>query len=60
VIFVDGEVLGVLAFGLLGILLLLVPFLDKQIAKEEGRLLNVIGVVLLLYVAAMTLMGYVV
>jgi cytochrome b6 len=60
VIFVDGEVLGVLAFGLLGILLLLVPFLDKQIAKEGGRLLNIIGVVLLLYVAAMTLMGYVI
>ena len=59
VIFVEGEVLGVLAFGLLGVLLLLVPWLDKKIApQQEGRLLNAIGAAVLLYVVVMTVMGY--
>jgi cytochrome b6 len=57
--FIDGEILGVLAFGLAGLFWLLVPFLDRKAAKGEGGTLFVlIGVLGLLYIAVMTLAGY--
>jgi quinol-cytochrome oxidoreductase complex cytochrome b subunit len=55
----EGEVLGVIGFGVLGVLLLLVPWLDMKLARShEERVLNLIGIVVVLYVLAMTVMGY--
>jgi cytochrome b6 len=55
----EGEVLGVIGFGALGVLLLFVPWLDMKFARtHEGPVLNLIGIVVVVYVLAMTVMGY--
>ena len=55
----DGEVLGVLGFGLGGLFLLLVPFLDKKAARgEPSPLFRWIGIGIILYIAVFTALGY--
>ena len=55
----DGEVLGVLGFGLGGLFLLLVPFLDKRAARgEPSPLFRWIGIGIILYIAVFTALGY--
>ena len=55
----DGEVLGVLGFGLGGLFLLLVPFLDKKTARgEPSPLFRWIGIGIILYIAVFTALGY--
>jgi cytochrome b6 len=54
----DGEVLGVLAFGLGGAALLFVPFLDSGKSPRMRRALSAMGVVALMYIVAMTIAGY--
>jgi cytochrome b6 len=57
--FFEGEVLGVIAFGLFGVLLLLVPWLDMKFARSsQGQVLNILGIAIVFYILAMTLMGY--
>lgn len=57
----DGEVLGVLAFSLCGLLLVLAPFLDKPSPRAGRRALvfNLCGLLALLYIVVMTVVGYV-
>ncbi len=55
----DGEVLAVLGFGLGGLFLLLVPFLDKRAARgEPSPLFRWIGIGTILYIAVFTALGY--
>lgn len=55
----DGDVLGVLVFGAAGLFWLLVPFLDRGHPKGKiGRLFTWIGVLAVLYIAGMTVVGY--
>jgi cytochrome b6 len=55
----DGEVLGILAFGLGGVFLLLVPFLDCDPARHRRTVFfTVAGVVIVLYIIALTVVGY--
>jgi len=57
---VDGEVLGILGFGVGGVVLLLVPFLDRRSARGERAPLFVgLGVVILSYLVVLTALGYV-
>ncbi|HSF22929.1 MAG TPA: cytochrome bc complex cytochrome b subunit [Blastocatellia bacterium] len=56
---VDGEVLGVLAFALGGLLWVIVPFLDKTSAnRTRSRLVTTLGWLVVLYIVAMTAYGY--
>ena len=56
----DGEVLGIMAFNLVALLLFIVPFVDRGSENRRRALLfNVIGVLALLYIVAMTIIGYV-
>jgi cytochrome b6 len=56
----DGEVLGIMAFNLVALLLFIVPFVDRGSENRRRTLLfNVIGVLALLYIVAMTIIGYV-
>ncbi len=55
----EGEMVGVLGFGLLGIIWLLVPFWDHP--RADGRLRGWtiwVGVIALAYIIGMTLWGY--
>ena len=56
----DGEVLGIMAFNIVALLLFIVPFVDRGPGNRRRTLiLNVIGVVALLYIVVMTIIGYV-
>src|SRR6266705_941286 len=56
----DGEVLGIMAFNLIALLLFIVPFIDRDPENRRRHLImNVIGVIALLYIVVMTIVGYV-
>jgi cytochrome b6 len=56
---VDGEVLGILVFGLAGAVWVLLPFLEGKREKRGPRMLLGAGVFALCYIVAMTVYGYV-
>jgi cytochrome b6 len=56
---IDGEMVGVLGFGLGGLFLLLVPFLDRKAARgETSALFFWIGVGIVAYIVVLTVLGY--
>jgi cytochrome b6 len=56
----DGEVLGIMAFNVVAMLLFIVPFVDRSAENRRRRLiLNMAGVLALLYIVGMTIYGYV-
>ncbi|HMH52111.1 MAG TPA: cytochrome bc complex cytochrome b subunit [Candidatus Acidoferrum sp.] len=56
---IDGEVVGVLGFGLGGLFLLLIPVLDRRTARgEPSRLFFWIGIALIVYMLVLTYLGY--
>jgi len=60
-LFVDGEVVGILAFAVGGVFWLLVPFLDRWTTQgQRSRPFTVIGWILIAYIAAMTAVAYLV
>jgi cytochrome b6 len=60
VLFVDGEVLGVLLFGVAGILWLLVPFWDRKSSRgEQNRTITYIGIFVVGYIILLTILGWI-
>jgi quinol-cytochrome oxidoreductase complex cytochrome b subunit len=56
---IEGEIVGIVAFGLGGLFLLLIPLLDRRTARgEPSRLFTWIGVVIIVYMVALTYLGY--
>jgi cytochrome b6 len=56
---IEGELVGVLGFGLGGAALLLVPFLDRGAAHgRPTRLVAWLGVAAILYIVLLTCLGY--
>lgn len=55
----DGEIVGILFFSLLGLLLLIVPFVTSE-ERRAGRrgLLPFVGVAVLIYMLALTALAY--
>ncbi len=59
ILWFEGEVVGILGFGLAGVLLLLVPFLDRRSGPgRSSRLFTWIGVAFIAYVVVLTYLGY--
>lgn len=59
ILWFEGEVLGVLAFGLAAGLLLVVPFLDRRASRDEpSRVFTAIGIAGLVYLIALTIIGH--
>jgi quinol-cytochrome oxidoreductase complex cytochrome b subunit len=56
--FIDGDVLGVLAFGLLGLLWLLLPFFESDQPSRTKGWITRLGVFALAYMAGMSVYGY--
>jgi cytochrome b6 len=56
--FVDGEVLGVLAFGAAGLLWLLIPFFAGDPRSRASRWVTGAGVFALAYITGMTVYGW--
>ena len=59
ILFWEGEAVGVVAFAMAAVLLMVVPVIDARL-RPPGRswLLDAAGILVLLYVAAMTVLGY--
>jgi len=56
---IEGELLGVLGFGAVGAVLILMPFLDQRAAAgRPSRLPAVFGITLILYAILLTYLGY--
>ncbi|MBI3003005.1 MAG: hypothetical protein HYY54_05210 [candidate division NC10 bacterium] len=50
---------GVVGFGVGGLFLLLIPFLDRRTARgEPSRLFTWIGIAVMSYMAVLTFLGY--
>lgn len=59
ILFMDGEVLGVLGFAIIGALFGLVPFMDrKSKLGQTSKLFTIIGVLALVYIIIMTMISY--
>ncbi len=59
VFFVDGEVLGVLGFGLVGLIWVLLPFLERRQSQLARTFISGLAVFAVAYIATMTLYGYI-
>jgi quinol-cytochrome oxidoreductase complex cytochrome b subunit len=56
---IEGELLGVLGFGLIGLLLIFLPFIDRRSAAGQASLLPAaFGITLIAYMVALTYLGY--
>jgi quinol-cytochrome oxidoreductase complex cytochrome b subunit len=55
----DGEVLGVLIFGVAGLIWLLLPFLERDGRGRSQRWILGAGIFALAYMVTMTVYGYV-
>ncbi|HEX6127164.1 MAG TPA: cytochrome bc complex cytochrome b subunit [Pyrinomonadaceae bacterium] len=59
VLFIDGELLGILVFTIGGLLLFLVPFLNKTPGHGRRKtVFQVFGVVVVVFMVVMTIVGY--
>jgi cytochrome b6 len=61
ILFMDGEVLGILVFGLAGLLWTLVPFWDRKSSRgETNRFVDSVGLFVVFYILALTIVGWIV
>jgi len=59
VLFLEGEVLGILAFAIGGLVWFCLPLIDRKARRGEvSRLINGFGFVVIVYMVAMTIWGY--
>ncbi|MDO8525747.1 MAG: cytochrome b N-terminal domain-containing protein [Candidatus Omnitrophota bacterium] len=59
ILFFDGEVFGILGFGLAGFALVMIPFIDIWSRKEKRNpILAILGVCAILYILLMTYLAY--
>ncbi len=57
--FIEGEVFGILLFGIAGILWLLVPFWDVKSTKgKRNRIINYLGILAVIYIIVLTILGW--
>ena len=56
---IDGEILGVLGFGLGGLFWILVPFINRTPGHGKRKLVfNIIGILIVLFIVVMTIVGF--
>jgi len=59
ILWFEGEVVGILGFGLAGLLLLIVPFLERRSGRgEPSRLFTWIVISVIVYILVLTYLGY--
>ena len=55
----DGEVLGIMLFGIAGLLWMLVPFWDRKSARgEKNRFITYIGLFVVMYILIFSILGW--
>jgi uncharacterized membrane protein len=56
---IDGEVLGIMFFGLLGLLLIITPFISPREPRTGRRsLLPIVGILVLVYIMVLSALAY--
>jgi cytochrome b6 len=56
---IDGEVFGILAFSVAGILWMFVPFWDRKSERgEKNRFVNYVGVFVVMFIILLTIIGW--
>jgi cytochrome b6 len=61
VLFIEGEILGVLTFGLAGLIWMIIPFIKvKEKPSAKIQIMTLIGIFILSFIVIMTLLGYIV
>lgn len=56
---IDGEVVGILMFGVAGVLWTLTPFWDRQTERGgRGRFLTYVGIIVVLFIILLTIVGW--
>jgi len=59
VLFVEGELVGIGSFTLVGVILLLWPFFERISSRgEKPKLVPLIGIIAIVYILIMTILGY--
>ncbi len=59
ILFVEGEIVGIVLFGLAGILWLMVPFWDRKSSKgQRNALINYIGLFAVIFIIVLTIVGW--
>jgi cytochrome b6 len=59
ILVIDGEVVGIVAFGLAGILWTFIPFWDRKSSRgERTRVFSYVGIFVLMYIMVFTILGY--
>ena len=57
--FIEGEIVGIVAFGLRGLFLLLIPLLDRRTARGSRAVsFTWIGITIIAYMVVLTYLGY--
>jgi cytochrome b6 len=57
--FLDGEVLGIVLFGIAGLLWTIVPFWDQKSSRgEQNRFVNYLGLFAVIYIILFTIIGW--
>ncbi len=54
----DGEVIGILAFAIGGLVWFVLPFLDKSGQRKRSLVFTLIGVLVVVYILVMTVVGF--
>lgn len=61
ILFFEGEMVVFLVFGICGLGLILVPFIDVRSRRgERSSLFTVLGILMILYIVTLTIVGYLV
>ncbi len=59
ILMIEGEIIAIFIFAVVGILWILIPFIDLKSKREEkGRLFSILGIFAILYVGIVTLLSY--
>ena len=59
ILFMDGEIFGILGFGIAAFLVIFVPFLDRNANQgKNSKLFTVFGIIALAYIVIMTIVSY--
>jgi quinol-cytochrome oxidoreductase complex cytochrome b subunit len=60
VLFMNGEMVGILLFSFAGLLWLLVPFWDRKSSKGlNNRLINYVGIFAVIFIITLTILGFI-
>ncbi|MEW5799158.1 MAG: cytochrome bc complex cytochrome b subunit [Bacteroidota bacterium] len=59
VLFIDGELFGILMFGLGGLLWMLVPFWDRKSTEgKKNKIVNYFGLFIVMFIITLTVIGW--